>query len=728
MENKKVLVLPGDGIGVDVCNAALPIFDVLALPIELSFGDIGWSCWENEGTPIPVRTWDQITKSDAVLLGAITSKGKDEAEKALPKELQNKNWQYVSPVIQLRQKLGLFANIRPAYYINGDREPFDLCVIRENTEGLYAGFDFKGIPENLDNFLTHPNIDVYGSKEAAWSVRLQTKHGLSRLFKKAFSYAEEHGLKRVTFADKPNVMRESGKFAKDIFFDFASHYPDITADIHNVDAVALWLVKKPHEFGVIVAENMFGDILSDLAAGVMGGLGVAPSANIGSDIAYFEPVHGSAPKIAGKGKANPCALFMSIALMLDYLGYPDHASRLQDAVKYVIKSRVALSYDFGGDATTVEVSQAIIDAYRDQTEGRTVAILTIGDELLSGKSINTNLSDLSQIAKHKGYSVVRQIVCSDSVIDIKQSISKLAGDVDYLVVSGGLGPTSDDRTRFAVAEVAKESLVFNEDSWKYIESRLTNFNVTVDESNRVQAMFPETAAILSNPNGTANGFSLNIYGTKVLVLPGPPGEAKYLLEKYLTETVNASTSTNSYKWSIIGVSEGEVGTFFETTLKKYDLKLHFLWEYPYVQVEAIHPKGHTVADSTLQAIRKKFGKLLISESGEKASEIVSRQNVGINWESNGDSVSKKISNELSTITNRKNINKTIHFWVYPSLIELLENKNFTGVCWLFCNDDNGNIDSISFPCRGSEIQVFIKEYLCNFAIRLSENYIKDAAC
>lgn len=728
MEKKKILVLPGDGIGVDVCNAALPIFDVMALPIELSFGDIGWSCWENEGTPIPVRTWDQISKSDAVLLGAITSKGKDEAEKALPKELQNKNWQYVSPVIQLRQQLGLFANIRPAHYINGDQEPFDLCVIRENTEGLYAGFDFKGIPENLDGLLTHPNIDVYGPEEATWSVRLQTKHGLSRLFKKAFSYAEAHGLKRVTFADKPNVMRESGKFAKDIFFDIANNYPNIAADIHNVDAVALWLVKKPHEFGVIVAENMFGDILSDLAAGVMGGLGVAPSANIGSDIAYFEPVHGSAPKMAGKGKANPCALFMSIALMLDYLGYPNHASRLEDAVKYVIKSRVALSYDFGGDATTVEVARAIIDAYQNQTEGTTVAILTIGDELLSGKSINTNLSDLSQIAEHKGYLVVRQVVCSDSASDIKQTISKLAGDVDYLVLSGGLGPTSDDRTRFAVAEVAKESLVFNEDSWRHIESRLQNFNVAVDESNRVQAIFPESSTILSNPNGTANGFSLNIYGTKVLVLPGPPDEAKYLLEKHLTKIVNTSNITNSYKWSIMGVSEGEVGTFFETTLKKYDVKLHFLWKYPYVQVEAILPKSHTVADSTLRSIRKEFGKLLISESDEKASEIVSRQNIGISWESNSDVVSKKISTELSAITNNKNTNTTIHFDVYPSLSELLKNENFTGDCWLVCNDDNGNKDSISFPCRGAEIQIFIKEYLCNFALRLSENNIKDAVC
>lgn len=728
MKNKKILILPGDGIGVDVCNAALPIFDVLALPIELSFGDIGWSCWKNEGTPIPIRTWNKISTSDAVLLGAITSKGKDEAEKALPKELQNKDWQYVSPVIQLRQRLGLFANIRPARYISGEQEPFDLCVIRENTEGLYAGFDFKGIPSNLNDFLSHPNIDVYGPEEAAWSVRLQTKYGLIRLFKKAFSYAEDHSLKRVTFADKANVMRESGKFAMDIFFDVASNYPDITADIHNVDAVALWLVKKPHEFGVIVAENMFGDILSDLAAGVMGGLGIAPSANIGSDIAYFEPVHGSAPKMAGKGKANPSALFMSIALMLDYLGYPDHASRLENAVKYVIKSRIALSYDFGGTAKTVEVAKAIIDAYCSHSKGRTLGILTIGDELLSGKSVNTNLSDLSKIAILKGYSVVNQAVCSDSIVDIKQAISRLAGDVDYLVLSGGLGPTCDDRTRFAVADVAKDDLVFDNDSWRHLVSRLKNFNITIDESNRVQAMFPESATVLSNPNGTANGFSLKVYGTNLLVLPGPPKEANYLLEKYLPENLNASNLTNHYKWKIIGVSEGQIGSYFEAILKEYKLELHFLWSYPYVDVEAILSKDHTIPDSTLEVIRKEFGKLLISENGEKASEIVSRQNIGINWKPNSDSISKKISKELSNITINKNASTSIFFEVSPSLSELLNNKKFTSECYLFCHDNLGNKDSMSFPCRGEEIQIFIKEYLCNFAIRLLNNNIKDTTC
>lgn len=300
---KNVLVLPGDGIGQEVCDAALPVIGALDLPISLTFGEIGWSCWEREGNPVPARTWEQIAEADAVLLGAITSKGKVQAQQALPVALQQKGIEYVSPVIQLRQRLGLYANIRPVKYVTGDRRPFRCCVIRENTEGLYAGMDFKGVGENVASWLKHPNLEKYGPEEAAWSVRLQTRYGLERLFQTAFDYARQHRFSRVTFADKPNVMRESGHFAATIFQEVAAHFPDIRADIHNVDAIALWLVRKPHEFGVIVAENMFGDILSDLAAGVMGGLGLAPSANIGSEVAYFEPVHGSAGD-GGAGKSQ----------------------------------------------------------------------------------------------------------------------------------------------------------------------------------------------------------------------------------------------------------------------------------------------------------------------------------------------------------------------------------------------------------------------------------------
>lgn len=288
---KKILVLPGDGIGHDVCKAALPIFDQLQLPVTLHFGDIGWECWRRGGDPVPEATWHLIEQSDAVLLGAITSKGKREAEQELISELQGKGLQYVSPVIQLRQRLELFANVRPVRHITGVGKPFRCVVIRENTEGLYAGMDRKGIPESMRDWVRHPNIDRSGLDEAAISVRLQTRFGLERLFNYAFDYARKHGLDRVTFADKPNVLRDSGQFCADIFYAVAANYSEIRADIQNVDAVALWLVRRPESFGVLVAENMYADILSDLAAGVMGGLGVAPSANVGNRVCYFEPVH-----------------------------------------------------------------------------------------------------------------------------------------------------------------------------------------------------------------------------------------------------------------------------------------------------------------------------------------------------------------------------------------------------------------------------------------------------
>ncbi|MEQ1977379.1 isocitrate/isopropylmalate family dehydrogenase, partial [Xenorhabdus sp. SGI240] len=388
--NKKILVLPGDGIGQEVCDAALPVFKALDLPVTLTIGDIGWTCWEREGNPVPESTWEQIDSVDAVLLGAITSKGKEEAQQALPSYLRGKVENYVSPVIQLRQRLGLYANIRPIRYIEGERKPFRCCVIRENTEGLYAGFDFKGIPAIAATWLTHPNIDKYGPEEAAWSVRLQTRFGLEHLFTTAFEYAQENNYTRVTFADKPNVMRESGHFAKVIFDTVTARYPEIQADIHNVDAVALWLVKKPHEFGVIVAENMFGDILSDLAAGVMGGLGLAPSANIGSDIAYFEPVHGSAPSMAGKNKANPAAMFYTIALLLEHLGFINAAMKINRAVDNVIRVGKTVTYDLGGSATTQQMAQAIINTLDEKCTNKSASIISVGDELLSGQHTNTN--------------------------------------------------------------------------------------------------------------------------------------------------------------------------------------------------------------------------------------------------------------------------------------------------------------------------------------------------
>jgi len=368
---QKVCVLPGDGIGIEVTEAVLPLFDTLNLPIDLSFGDIGWSCWQKEGNCIPETTWNLISASNATLLGAITSKPLREAEAELSPELRGTGRVYVSPVIQLRQKLGLYANVRPVTDVLGD-DRYRFSVIRENTEGLYAGLDFASIPPGFEAVLAERERNGApwtreGPNDATMSVRLQTRAGLTRLFRFAFEHAREQGFDRVTLADKPNVLRYSGAFARDILESVAADYPDIHSNIDNVDAVALWMVRRPERFGVIVAENMFGDILSDLGAGVMGGLGLAPSANIGAQGAYFEPVHGSAPAYAGQNRANPSAMFLTVALLLDHLGHGQAARAIRNAVSEVARSDQR-TYDLGGSASTREVAAAILRHSLDWAE------------------------------------------------------------------------------------------------------------------------------------------------------------------------------------------------------------------------------------------------------------------------------------------------------------------------------------------------------------------------
>ncbi|HAT8249155.1 TPA: isocitrate/isopropylmalate dehydrogenase family protein, partial [Legionella pneumophila] len=357
----KIAVLPGDGIGIEVTEATLPVFEVLDVPVILNYGDIGWEFWKKEGAAIPSRTWQLIASSDTVLLGAITSKPQREAKQELSNALKKSNPYYVSPVIQLRQGLDLFANVRPCFSIDDQSKPFNFCIIRENSEGLYCGFDYFPLPKAIHSLLAESqHWQTIPADEASCALRLQSKSGLTRLFDFAFKHAMQTGMPRVTLADKPNVLRESGEFTRKIFESTAQRYPKIQADILNVDAVALWLIKSPEKFGVIVAENMFGDILSDVGAGVMGGLGLAPSANIGDKGSYFEPVHGSGPRIR-KNCANPSAMFLTISMLLNHFGYPDRAKKIVNAVMQVIKEKRFITYDLGGHATTTDMANAVIE-------------------------------------------------------------------------------------------------------------------------------------------------------------------------------------------------------------------------------------------------------------------------------------------------------------------------------------------------------------------------------
>ncbi|KTD61918.1 isocitrate/isopropylmalate family dehydrogenase [Legionella spiritensis] len=356
-----IAVLPGDGIGREVTEAALPVFHALRLPVAIRQGDIGWSCWQKTGQPIPASTWQLIRDSDATLIGAITSKPQREALQELPAKLQQQGLSYISPLIQLRQQLDLFANVRPCFNITDESNPFHFCVIRENTEGLYSGFDFHPIPAPIRTLLQeHRFWQEIPNDEVSCTLRLQSRRGLLRLFEFAFQYAHQRKMSLVTFADKPNVLRQSSAFARELFESVAQHYPHIKAEIRNVDAVAFWLVKRPQEFGVIVAENMFGDLLSDVGAAVMGGLGFAPSANIGHHSCYFEPVHGSGPRIKPHS-ANPGAMFLTIGLLLEHFGYDKAAQAIRQAVTHVARETDVTTYDIGGHGSTNDMAQAIIE-------------------------------------------------------------------------------------------------------------------------------------------------------------------------------------------------------------------------------------------------------------------------------------------------------------------------------------------------------------------------------
>ncbi|MFG3224966.1 isocitrate/isopropylmalate family dehydrogenase [Kitasatospora sp. NPDC048194] len=357
---KSVAVLPGDGIGPEVTSAALDVVDRLGLPLDLRFGEIGWECWRQEGDPVPQRTWKLLEETDTCLLGAITSKPLREAEAELPDGLRGTGRTFVSPVIQLRQRLSLYANIRPVADLVDGR--FDFTVIRENTEGLYAGYDFHGLDDALWALVRdHPNAQASGPASTSVTLRLQTRSGMDRLLRHGFEYARSHGYDRLTLVDKPNVLRHSGNHLRERLELIAGEYPEIGTEILNVDAVALWLVRRPERFGVLVAENMFGDILSDLGAGVMGGLGLAPSGNIGDHGSYFEPVHGSAPGMAGQDRANPMAMVLTVAQMLDHLGLPVPGGELRAAVRAVARRRTTVTYDMGGSSGTREVARAVAE-------------------------------------------------------------------------------------------------------------------------------------------------------------------------------------------------------------------------------------------------------------------------------------------------------------------------------------------------------------------------------
>lgn len=329
VKSYKICVIGGDGIGPEVIDKTLKLLNTLPLKINFVFAEAGFAAYKKYGTPLSKKTLNICQKVDAILFGAVTT----------PPGIKN----YFSPIIKLRKSLNLFANVRPFFSlpIPASRANLDFIIIRENTEGLYSG------RERL-------------TEDGAIAERVITKKASKRIIDFAFNLAQNQKRKKVTLVHKANVLRLTDGLFLSIGEKIAKRYPNILFETILVDACAMKLVKRPEDFDVLVTTNMFGDILSDEAAALVGGLGVAASANIGDKLGLFEPVHGSAPKHAGKNEVNPTASFLAACLMLDFLGETKIANIIRNSINKTMKTGY-LTYDLGGQTTTKEFTQKVIN-------------------------------------------------------------------------------------------------------------------------------------------------------------------------------------------------------------------------------------------------------------------------------------------------------------------------------------------------------------------------------
>ena len=321
----QIAVVPGDGIGKEVMEATLFVLDSLDIDFDYVYGQAGDECLEKTGTALPSETLDIIRNADACLFGAAGETAAD-------------------VIVKIRQEMKMFANLRPVKtYPNTDSlfENIDFMIVRENTEGMYIADE-----------------ESY-TDEGAVAKRIITREAEKRIIDYAFNYAVENNKSKVTAVHKANVLKKTDGLFKEIFYEVAKDYPDIATEDFYVDATAMYLITQPESFEVIVTTNLFGDILSDEGAGLVGGLGLIPSANIGEDAALFEPVHGSAPDIAGQGIANPIAMMLSAVMMLRYIGENEAADKFDAAILKVLNDGNILTGDLGGSATTMELAEAV---------------------------------------------------------------------------------------------------------------------------------------------------------------------------------------------------------------------------------------------------------------------------------------------------------------------------------------------------------------------------------
>ncbi len=330
-----ITVIPGDGIGPDIVNAAMKVVDASGVDITWEHALAGLEAIKVHSDPIPDSTLDSIKKNKIVLKGPLTT--------PIGKGFRSVN-------VALRREFDLYFNLRPAKSYDGVRSLYhnlDMIIVRENTEGLYSG---------LEHY-----IDSH--KSAAEMIGIITRAGSERIVRAAFEYARSHNRKKVTAVHKANILKFTSGLFLDVSYEVAKEYPDIKFEDKIIDNMAMQMVMNPHQFDVIVTTNLFGDILSDLASGLVGGLGLVPGANIGYEHALFEAVHGSAPDIAGMNLANPCAIILAAAMMLDHIGEHSASQKIERAVADVIRDGRYVTRDLNhiSFVSTNEMAERIIE-------------------------------------------------------------------------------------------------------------------------------------------------------------------------------------------------------------------------------------------------------------------------------------------------------------------------------------------------------------------------------
>jgi isocitrate dehydrogenase (NAD+) len=387
---KTIVTMPGDGIGKTVLPEAVRVLEAVGFKANYVPGDIGWEFWRKEGNALPDRTVKLLEQHKVGLFGAITSKPKDKAQAELDPALRDKGYQYFSPIVTMRQHFDLDICIRPCKSFPGNplnfirrkdgnfEEPkVDSVIFRQNTECLYCGVEWTNPPVDVRTALeTHKKMKAFAavpSEDLAISLRIFTRSACQRIVRAGFEHARQYGYKSVTICEKPNVIRETSGMMEAEAKKIAKEYPGIALKSDNIDAACMWLTKNPENYGVVVAGNMFGDIISDGFAGLVGGLGFACSANIGRNVAVFEPTHGSAPKYERLSPSivNPIAMILAAGMMLDHIGESAMSKRISAAVAVVVTKGKVRTYDMlrlpggpdvleSGAATTQQMTDAII--------------------------------------------------------------------------------------------------------------------------------------------------------------------------------------------------------------------------------------------------------------------------------------------------------------------------------------------------------------------------------